>query len=68
MLEFDGSNVTLDLRQVSYDVQLMIRRQFGQTVGAEAAVHHEELWHRIAANMGMKFSEKEIVEFYTSRS
>lgn len=31
--------------------------------GDEAAVYNEQLWHRFAAQMGMKFTEKEILEF-----
>lgn len=31
--------------------------------GDEAAVRNEQLWHRFATQMGMKFTEKEILDF-----
>ncbi len=34
--------------------------------GDEAVVHNEEIWKRFAGEMGMKFTEKEIVDLYES--
>lgn len=39
----------------------LLNRIHAYTNGDEAAVHDEAIWHRIAEEMGMKFTEKEIL-------
>jgi len=42
----------------------LLNRIYARTNGDEAAVYNEDIWHRIAAEMGMKFTEQEILDFW----
>lgn len=43
----------------------LLNRICAHVNGDESAVYNEEIWHRIAAEMGMKFTKQEILDFYT---
>lgn len=42
----------------------LLNRIYAHANGDENAAYNEDIWHRIAAEMGMKFTEKEILDFY----
>lgn len=46
-------------------VEKLLDRVCQAANGNEAAVRNEQLWHRFATQMGMKFTEKEILDLYT---
>lgn len=100
ILKFTGSEVEVDLRQITYDVKAMIQRQFESGLvnmaphwaisvlydaltgkeytmklldqinlhaqGNELVMHDEAVWHQIAVNMGMKFTQEEITDFFVT--
>lgn len=46
----------------------LLDRVYQYAGGKETAIHDENLWHSAAAEMGMKFSEREIMDFLEAES
>lgn len=44
----------------------LLERLYQRTGGDESVIHDEELWHSIASEMGMKFTEKEIITLWAN--
>lgn len=42
----------------------LLERVYRYADGDETVIHNEQIWHRFAWEMGMKFTEKEITDFY----
>lgn len=45
----------------------LLTRVHQRASGRDAGIHDENLWHSVAAEMGMKFTEKEIIDFLKTR-